>query len=80
MPWDSSAMGTPVSVLNLQLLCTGTMTDTPQNDKDCCLSHFPVCKAADLSLKGSSKSHTVCPGYAQLLLVLQLVIHMPPPD
>lgn len=35
MLWDSSAMGTPVSVLNLQLLWTGTRADRPQAAKGC---------------------------------------------
>lgn len=49
MPWDSSAMGTPVTVLNLWLLCTETRADRPQGSKDCCLSHILVSKAADFS-------------------------------
>lgn len=34
MSWGSSAMGTPVFVLNLQLLCTGSRADRPQGAKD----------------------------------------------
>lgn len=34
MPWDSSAVVTPVSVLNLWFLCTGTRADRTQGAKD----------------------------------------------